>query len=306
MAVLFRLLGDVDAQVDGTSLALGPSLRRTVFAVLAVKVDQVVPVDVLIDRVWGTGAPPRAHSSLYSYVTRLRATLAGSGADIVRRGNGYLLAADEMSIDLHRFRDLVRQARDEDDARAAKFYEEASALWQGDPFAGLESSWLAEQRAALEQERHAAFLDSVDVRIRLGRHAEVVAELSDAGAEHPLDERLAAQAVLALHRGGQRADALRRYREISDRLRDELGVDPGEALRSLHHRVLTEDPELTAHPVPAARVVVPRQLPPAPRHFVGRADELRALSAALLPDEAEGTPIALVSGTGGLGKTSLA
>lgn len=312
MTVQFRLLGDVDARLDGAPLVLGPVLRRTVLAALAVKVNQVTPVELLISRVWGTDAPEKAQASLYSYVTRLRSVFATDpDTDVVRRGGGYVLVTNEMDIDLHRFRALVHQARQlRDDVEAARLYDEAFSLWLGEPFAGLESAWLASQRAGLERERHDAFLDSVDVRLRLGHHGRLVSVLNDAAKGHPLDERLAAQLMLALHRGGRRAEALRQYHEIDRRLRDQLGVDASEELRSLHQRLLNDDPSLRLDPVielSLTQFVAPRQLPPAPPHFVGRVGAMRRLSDLMLPDHRPDSPAAVViTGQGGIGKTTLA
>ena len=264
---------------------------------LLVEEGRPVPVDRLLDHVWGDRAPQRAKDTLYGYLSKLRRVL---GVDVERTPGGYLLAVDPDTVDLHRFRSLVRQARDTaDDERAFALLDDALALWRGQALVGLESPWLDSVRDALHAERAAAELDRNDAALRCGRHAVVLPGLRAAVAEHPLDERLAAQLMLALHRGGGSAEALRHYENVRRHLAEELGADPGAPLRDLHQGILTSDPDL----VTAEARAVPRQLPARQRWFTGRADELAALNAA----EPAGTVlITAIGGTGGIGKTALA
>ncbi|GGP75289.1 AfsR/SARP family transcriptional regulator [Saccharothrix coeruleofusca] len=141
-----------------------------------------------------------------SYVSRLRRSLVGSGVEIWRRGGGYALLVDPEQVDLHVFRDLVVRARAESDR--AKALERAVGLWRGAAFACLDTPWLAELREGLERERFAADTDRVDLALRLGRHDALLPELTARAAAHPLDERVAAQLVLALYRAGRQAEAL--------------------------------------------------------------------------------------------------
>src|SRR5262245_18407039 len=127
-AVLFRLLGPVEANVGGRALDLGAARQRSVLAALLVEVNQLVPTRQLIDRVWGSHAPDRVRSTRYSYLSRLRGALAG--AAITRQSGGYMLVADPAAVDLHQFRRFVAQAREADeDRRAAALYERALRLW---------------------------------------------------------------------------------------------------------------------------------------------------------------------------------
>ncbi|MEV0679402.1 BTAD domain-containing putative transcriptional regulator [Actinosynnema sp. NPDC050436] len=301
--VRVRLLGGVGAEVGGTPVNLGSAKQRGVLAVLAVEANRLVPVDRLLACVWGDPVPPRARNSLHTYVSGLRAALAGSGeVRLERRPGSYRLTVDERSVDLHRFRELVGAARTADDLRAGALFEEALALWRGEPVADLPTPWARDLRAALGPERLAAELDHADVALRRGRHAELLPDLVDRARDHPLDERAAAQLVLALHRAGRRADALEHYRLVRDRLVDELGADPGPRLQDLHRQLTGGDPA----PAGPGRVV-PHQLPAAPRSFTGRADELAALTAAVdgaTPGAA--VVISALSGAGGIGKTWLA
>jgi DNA-binding SARP family transcriptional activator/tetratricopeptide (TPR) repeat protein len=299
----FGLLGDVEVRADGRAVEIGHVRQRCVLVALLAEESRPVPVDRLLDRVWGERAPQRARDTLYGYLSKLRRLL---GVDIERQPGGYLLAVDPDSVDLHRFRSLVRQARDSDDEHAVALLDDALALWRGEALAGLDSPWFDALRDALHAERVAAELDRNDVALRCGRHAAVLPDLRVAVAQRPLDERLAAQLMLALHHGGNSSESLRHYDQVRRHLADELGADPGAPLRELHQRILTADPRLVAESAVESAVrsrPVPRQLPAAQRWFTGRADELAALTAA----EPAGTVlITAIGGTGGIGKTALA
>ncbi|MFD4675490.1 BTAD domain-containing putative transcriptional regulator [Lentzea sp. NPDC058450] len=282
----FGLLGDVEVRVGGRPVDAGHARQRSVLAVLLVEAGRLVPVDVLVERVWGTRAPHRARNAVAGYVSRLRQVLT-DGVRIVGRQGGYVLTADPMSVDLHRFDALVRQARSSADALS--LLDEALGLWRGEPFSTVDTAWLADVRVAAEARRFAAVLDRNDLLLAQGKHAELLVELEASAAAFPLDERVAGQLMLALYRGGRQADALRRYDGIRVRLADELGADPGPELRSLHQRILTAD-------LPA-----PARLPAAPS-FVGRERELAALDAAV----AGGHLLVALTGTAGVGKSALA
>jgi DNA-binding SARP family transcriptional activator/tetratricopeptide (TPR) repeat protein len=314
----FGVLGTVEARIDGRTVDLGHSRQRSVLGVLLVEAGRPVTVDQLIDRVWGEDAPQRAAGALYSYLSRLRRAIADAGeAGIKRQPGGYLLTVDPQVVDLHRFRRLIIQARaNESDRAAVDLITEALGLWRGEPFAGLDTPWLSAMRETLLRERFAAELDRNDVLLRLGRHCEILPALTTAVTEHPLDERLAEQAMLALYRCGRQADADEQYRRIRHSLAEELGSDPGAALRKLHERILAADPALDAPAVesrapaaaPAGTRAVPAQLPGDVRAFTGRTGELAALDRLLAPPEGDEPPlaVALLSGTAGVGKSALA
>ncbi|MEV0675126.1 BTAD domain-containing putative transcriptional regulator [Actinosynnema sp. NPDC050436] len=308
--VWLRLLGEIDAEVGGAPAKLGSAKQRGVLAALAVEANHVVGVDRLLEHVWGGLVPARARNSLHTYVSGLRAALSGlPDVRLERRSGGYRLALDDQGVDLHRFRHLLDEARAEDGARAEALLERALGLWRGEPVADLHTPWAEGLRATLDLERLAAELDHAELALRRGRHAELLPRLTGRARSHPLDERAAAQLILALYRSDRQADALEHYRQVRARLIDELGTDPGPRLQDLHRQILNADPGLTA-PAPdvaAPVVVMPRQLPAPPASFAGRAGELAALTAAAdAATPGAAVVISALSGAGGIGKTWLA
>ncbi|GAB2960570.1 AfsR/SARP family transcriptional regulator [Saccharothrix stipae] len=329
MGAELRVLGQVELRVDGRVVEVGHAQQRCVLAVLLVEANRVVTIEQLLDRAWAGRLPYKARQVASSYVSRLRRVLTPAGdVAIVRRGGGYVLEVDPEAVDLHRFRHLVQQARGAGDAPALALLEEAAGLWQGEPFAGLDTPWLAAVRTGLEREHIAARLDRIDVALRCGRHTEVLPELSALADQDAVDERVAAQFMLALHRAGRTTDALAHYRYLRDRLVEQLGTEPGTAMQNLHQRILDADPALTP---PSAAISggtaakaeepVPRQLPASPRWFTGRGGELARLDQALTAEPEEdpqpsgtgsATPaaatvvISAIGGAGGIGKTWLA
>ena len=312
----FRVLGVVEALVGERAVDIGHARQRAVLAVLLTEANRVVTHDQVIDRVWGQArTPDNPRGAVRTYVWLLRRALAAAhGVEIVRQSSGYKAVLDEQCVDLHRFRELIAQARAAgEDGRAAELLGQALALWRGEPFTGLDTPWSDALRQNLQLQRHSARLDLTDLQLRLGRHAALLGELTDEAEEHMLDERIAGQLMLSLYRCGRQADALACYRRIRERLAHELGSDPGPALHRLHQQILTADPAL-ALPVPdpppgrARAAPTPRQLPAAPRLFTGRRHELDQLAKTLVkqtaPDAA--VMIAAVDGMAGTGKTALA
>lgn len=319
----FRLLGGVEAIRDGAPVEVGHARQQCVLAALLVDANTLVTADQLVDRVWGEQPPLRARNTLHSYIARLRRVLtpaettteaSGGEVRIGRRSGGYRLTVDELAVDVHRFRRLVARAwASDDEQRALVLFEQALGLWRGEAFATLDTSWISGVRAVLDAERLAAELDHTDLQLRRGQHTQLLAGLTTRATERPLDERLAEQLMLALYRSGRQANALQHYEQTRRRLAEELGTDPGPALRRLHQQILTADSTLTLPTSPTkspnfARAPMPRQLPAAPRLFTGRAGELAALTEAMTARaDAGGTVvISAIGGIGGIGKTWLA
>lgn len=320
MTVEFTLLGDVEARLDGRRLEIGHARQRCVLLALLIDVNRPIPVDQLVDRVWSDRPPYRARNSLAGYVSRLRNLLAGAGeTTISREPGGYLLAVDPLSVDLYRFRALASQARETPDPdEAASLFDEALDIWSGEPFVSLDTPWVNDVRRALQAERLSVELDRNDAALRVGRHAELLVQISAAQAAHPLDERLAAQLMLTQYRCGRQAEALDTYRRVREQLVEELGVDPGPELRTVHQQILTgEAATQQARPVPADGWAPAYHSAPAPplvlhqrpqsdllrplTSFVGHERELAQTMEALLL-----APLVTLVGVGGVGKTRLA
>ena len=250
-------------------MALGGGRQRSVLAQLLLEAGQVVSTDRLIDELWGESPPATAATALQGYVSQLRKALdpervGGGETVIVTREPGYLIAIEPEQLDLARFEGLqaaARRAMAGGDARAAaKSLEEALALWRGAALEDLAGERFAADAARrLDELRLTAIEERFDAELALGRSRELVPELEAVIAREPLREHLREQLMLALYRSGRQAEALRAYDDARRTLVDELGIEPGSALRGLHQRMLEQDPALDPGPgATPARVTPPR------------------------------------------------
>ncbi|WP_158844794.1 AfsR/SARP family transcriptional regulator [Saccharothrix deserti] len=293
MSVELGVLGPLEVRFDNRAVPIPAGRARVLLAALLLRANQVVPVDNLVDWLWD-GTPPtvsRAKATLHMVVRRLRQALGP--VNIVRTvAGGYIADVPPGSLDLHRYRALVEQRR----------YAEALELWRGEPLSDVLSDSLHRDEVAPLLEEHLAVTEQrIDADLDAGRARELVAELRLLTSRYPLRERFWGQLVRALHEADRQAEALAAFEAVRVRLADELGIDPGRALRELHAKVLA------GHVAPerANAVVVPRQLPPA-AEFVGRADVVAELTALLSTADSARLPVALISGAPGIGKTALA
>lgn len=257
MLIEFRLLGPVEAWRGGERVRLGGRKQRALLAALLVRAGRVVSLDQLIDDLWPAGPPARAAATVQVFVSDLRRALEPDRPRgtppglLVTAAPGYVLRTD--AVDALAFARLAAAGRaaldDEDAGRAADLLARAEALWRGAALADVADEPFARAEAArLEELRLGCAEDRVDAELALGRHTAVVAELEQRVGAHPLRERLRAQLMLALHRSGRQADALAVYAAGRRILRDELGLEPGAALRSLQQGVLVQDPGLEWSP----------------------------------------------------------
>ena len=248
----FRILGPLEIRAGDTPVPLGGPKQRILLALLLLDAGRVVSRDRLIDALWGEDAPATASHTLDAYVSRLRKVLDGDGrARLATCAPGYVLRVDPDDVDLDRFETLVAEAHSALDegkfAPAAETLREADGLWRGRPLADLEFEPFA--RGAVErlvELRLAAIEDRIDAELALGRHRALVGELAELVAEHSLRERLRGQLMLALYRAGRQADALEVFSSGRTHLVDELGLEPGPALRELERAILAHDPALRA------------------------------------------------------------
>jgi DNA-binding SARP family transcriptional activator len=328
--IAIGLLGPLRVRVAGVDVPVSAARERAVLARLAIDVSDCVADHELIEAVWGDRPPASARATLQTYISHLR-RLLGPDA-IVREPHGYRLCGAE--IDVRRFDEALRRARATDDAAArAADLGRALALWRGVPLSELEDGWSTAVRAGLEEDRAHATELWLEARLSVEPAAAVVPALEELCRRHPLREHAAALLITALYRSGRQADALGAYQRLRTALVDELGLEPGPAVRDLEQRVLRHDPALlgespapTATPGSAPQVATARQpsaapapepvaMPLPPRlasgrpgaPFVGRRDELRRVLAGLDATEADGAVrTVVVRGDAGIGKTRLA
>ena len=311
------MLGPVELHAGGERVQLGPKRNRLVLAILALAANRLVPIDELVELTWPAGPPRTAKHAIQVVVSRLRSVLAGlpQGAghfEIGTRGTGYLLRADPSRIDAGRFGSLLDLARATvDPGRRVAVLSEALGLWSGPALCGAASPETRERLChGLDEAWLSANRELLESRLALGEHAQLVPELERLTRDHPFDEQLHRQLILALYRVGRQSDALAVYRQLRDELDAELGIAPSQPLRDLEGAVLRQDPGLEPAPVlrtvPVAAPVLPppAQLPPALPAFVGRGSALAHLETILSAEA--GPAVAVVSGPAGVGKTTLA
>jgi DNA-binding SARP family transcriptional activator/tetratricopeptide (TPR) repeat protein len=328
----FRVLGPlhVEAGDSDTPQVVSAPRLRTVLAVLLWRANQPVPVDELADLVWDGAPPGGAPEAVRALVMRLRRRLdQQAAARIVTRAPGYAIEVSGDELDASRFETLTRQAdyaihagRWADAARVAAG---ALGLWRSTPLVDVPSQLLRDQWVPILEQLHVqALACRIEADLHEGRHEQLIPQLQELTARHPLREDFHGQLMLALARSGRRPEALAVYQEARRVLAAELGIDPGPELRRLHEKVLAGDASLTAPPAAAeadqtepahmAQVQpapVLLQLPASVRSFVGRQTEVSLLSdlvrQALDPVGAAGTVIiSAIDGMAGVGKTALA
>jgi DNA-binding SARP family transcriptional activator/DNA-binding beta-propeller fold protein YncE len=247
----FRVLGPLEVRAGGTPLPLGGPKQRALLALLLLHANEAVSRDRLIDGVWGESPPSTIGAVLNVYLSKLRKLLAANGLDnaLVTQPHGYMLRLELEQLDLHRFEELVREGRDalaaQDTEQGVARLQEALALWRGPPLADLAyAPFAAPKIGRLVELRLSALEDRIEAQLALGRHFEVVPELTALVAEYPLCERLRFQLMMALYRTGRQSEALQVYRESRRLLAEEQGIDPGPELQRLEKAILVHDPSL--------------------------------------------------------------
>jgi DNA-binding SARP family transcriptional activator len=245
----FRILGPLDVVGPDGPIGIDGGKVRALLELLLLHANEVIPGDRLVDSLWGESPSESAEHAVEVYVSRLRRAL---GQDrIETHPPGYRIRVEPGELDLHRFEVLTAEARAaseaNDAAEAVRLLQQAEALWRGPALSELRS--LERSRPEIirmDELRLAAATDRIDAMLATGRHAEVVPELEQLVVEHPFQERLRAQHMLALYRSGRQVDALQAYQVARRVLEEDLGLEPGPALQQLQVAILRQDPELRA------------------------------------------------------------
>jgi predicted ATPase/DNA-binding SARP family transcriptional activator len=302
MSMQFRILGPIEALLDGRPAPLGAPKQRGLLALLLVNRRSVLTAEQLVDGLWGESPPASAVQSLQVYVHGLRRTLGSERIETA--GSGYRAVVAEDELDLDRFERTTERARAALEAGqaddAAKDLREALALWRGPALADVPAETRrAAEADRLEELRLTALELRHDAELACGRHDSIVAELETLTTEHPYRERFLEQRLLALYRCGRQAEALEVYRNARELLAEELGLEPSPAVQELERAILRQEPSLAP---PVAQTRSTPQLPVPPTPLVGRLLELAAVSALF---REEGVRLVTLTGPGGTGKTRL-
>lgn len=318
----FEVLGPLQVRTDqGALVTVREPKVRALLADLLAHHGQSISADRLIDDLWGEAVPGNPVNTLQTKVSQLRRTLElaepGGRELIVHRPAGYLLQMPDDALDSGRFAALTLQARRTADPQGrVPLLGEALALWRGPAFAEFRDHAFAQPAAIrLDEQRLTAVEELAGIRLELGEHRSLADELGDLVREHPLRDGLRAVHMQSLYRSGRQAEALESYRELTEHLADELGLDPGPELVALHRAILRQDPDLVPDPTPTAPSVhaarmpgpdvaaaAPRtNLPAASTDLIGRGQDVVQVRGLL----ASGRLVTL-TGPGGVGKTRLA
>ncbi|GAB3914036.1 tetratricopeptide repeat protein [Kibdelosporangium lantanae] len=293
------LLGSVGGWSHGRPVDLGTARQRCVLAALLAAPGRPVPVDVLVDRVWGADPPGAVRSTLYSYIARLRRILHDHGYALDKRTGGYQVSAPTDAVDLWRWEALLARARAMPRAARLAPLDQAMRLWQGRPLDGLDGHWVTQLRDTIEQQCVAVLAEWAELMIDAGRPTEAADRLAASASAWPMVEPLVAARMRALHAMGRTAEALECFARTRRHTTSELGVEPGNALRELHLKLLRAEQGGQVDPP----VVVPAQLPAVAADFTGRQAELARLNTTLSEDA---VVVTVIAGTAGVGKTALA
>lgn len=330
--VMFHLLGPVEVVFDGERVSIRAARQEIVLTMLLLEVGNIVGNDLLVDAIWGDTPPSTAKSQVQICVSQLRKVLSRSDAiSLHTRRSGYVLEVPDGSLDLQRFRSLTARGAalaEQEPPAAAALYRAALEIWRGEACAGVASQIVAQAATRLNESRRTALGDCIDLELRIGGHHQVIGELSELVAQQPLQERPRQQLMLALYRSGRSAEALGVYQAGRAIMLEDLGLEPSKEMQALQQSILAGDSTLDAPGGQAADgepddpgetatspATIPQLLPSTIADFVGRGDDLARISVELTkPQHTDAgfrsggihVPIVVLSGRGGVGKTSLA
>jgi DNA-binding SARP family transcriptional activator/tetratricopeptide (TPR) repeat protein len=316
------VLGEMIATCDGAPLDLGGPRQRAVLALLVIARGQVVSAERLIDQLWNGSPTPNAAAALQSYVSHLRrrlepdASARSRAGVIVRLGSGYAVRLGPDAVDAWRFERLLQEADGRQPRQVRDQLEAGLRLWRGPAYADhVGEPWAEAEQARLGELRELAREQLAEARLASGESSLLVPELEALVAEAPLREKRWSLLALALYRAQRQSDALAALRRARRTLAEELGVDPGPALRALEAEVLAQSPTLD---VPVQRVPPSsasgsdarpvdgiRSAPSGQVDLVERDRELLVLRRAI-EDVVNGVPgVLFIEGPAGIGKSRL-
>ncbi|MFI8440295.1 BTAD domain-containing putative transcriptional regulator [Streptomyces rochei] len=315
----FGVLGPLEVNMNGRGLTVGGPRQRAVLSALLLSFNQVVSFDALIEKVWNGRPPSTARTQVAICIATLRKIFRTAGLDretIITATPGYMLSLTGHSLDSLRFEQLVARATEltaeNRPAPAADALRQALALWRGPALGGVYAPFAETEAARLDEQRMLAVEQLTALRLQLGEHQSVLGELQALVGACPLRDRLRYYLMLAQYRSGRRAEALTTFRDGMRHSIEEIGLELGTDLQALHDSILRDEfPQLD---VPGIAVqqrdrqqTVPTQLPESDAYFIGRSREQWLMDDVLLDGSAQNhSPIAYITGSPGIGKTSLA
>ncbi|UJW31188.1 tetratricopeptide repeat protein [Saccharothrix sp. AJ9571] len=308
-AVEFRILGPVSVLIDGRRCELGGPRQDRLLALLVLRDGETVTGEAVVDALWGDDPPDTARRQVHNAIAALRRGLGPARARLVTESAGYRIELENCLVDAREFDHGFTEARElhaaaDLDGAAARLTA-ALDLWRGPALEGLEGHVFTTAAARLDEHRLLARQLLLDCRLDLGEAAAVVPELYELVAEHPLREALHTRLLLALYRSGRQADALTAYQRARQTFDEELGVEPGEALRELHQQILRAEVPPTPSAPESEVASGPSTLPYAVTDFTGRDDEVTELTKHS-GTRGPGVSITVLAGMAGVGKTTLA
>ncbi|MFD7665824.1 BTAD domain-containing putative transcriptional regulator [Streptomyces sp. NPDC059788] len=314
----FRLLGPLEVRAGGQALRIQGVRQRAVLARLLLAQGRVVSVDSLVTEVWDGRPPNTGRTQVSICVAALRKLFRSAGYtdDVIRTVSpGYQLALDGHRLDTVEFARGAERgyalAREGRRAEAVQALQQGLGLWRGPALGGVAAQFAESEAVRLAEQRLLATEQLMSLRLELGEHRSLIGELTALVHASPLREQLRTVLMIAQYRAGQRAEALRTYREARKLSIEELGLEPGAELQAAHDSILNNTaPVLPAEEPRDGRPRggrAPSQLLPSSVAFVGRTAELRTLDTLLTGGPARhGSVVSFISGAPGSGKTALA
>jgi DNA-binding SARP family transcriptional activator len=309
----FRVLGQLRVAGPNGTVDLKSVRQRTILASLILNANHLVPTEVLIDAVWPEAPPNTARDQIYTCISQLRRTLAAAGLEdrIVTRFPGYVLEVRKGELDLDTFEQQAGACLTASGAAMTRetvtMMRHALSLFSGDPFADVDSQAIRRATQPILERKMALAERCVETELEHNLFAEALTDLAGLIAENPLQERLRAMQITALHRAGRQADALAAYQETRSEIIEQLGVEPSAELHDAYMKVLADEADFCRSVSVAQPRAIPRQLPPDLLRFHVRTRQLGQVREQMLAWTAAGRGgLVAISGRVGVGKTTFA